>query len=205
MKLIWLSCIVLLLLSGSACSVIIKPGVIFLVENARYQVSNPMNFEEITIDDEYIIFNDTGFFIDSENNITITLVYLSDIDEGKVLEFYANTTGLVWFNLSGFVEAVYDIKRNGQTIATVNGNVFGFISFSNNVWSNQLFEIYLVELIPDWDVNIDHSCNLLDLINIVFYYGMVGIPGWIRQDVDNNGIVQLLDLISVVNHYGETW
>ncbi len=108
-----------------------------------------MNFDIITIDSFYIIFNNTGFYITSENDISISLVYInSDIstagDGDKVLEFNADTTsGTVWFNISGFpVGNSYVIKRDGNEISTPTANSSGFISFSNNVWSLHQFEIF---------------------------------------------------------------
>ena len=68
-----------------------------------------MDFSNIEISTSYIIFNSSGFFITSEYDITITLVYLYDDIAGaedgeKILEFYATAvTGEVWFNLSGFL------------------------------------------------------------------------------------------------------
>ena len=58
---------------------------------------------------------------------------------------------------------------------------------------------------PDWDVNCDGVCNLIDFIKISNRIGQTGAPGWIREDVDNNGQIQVLDLIPVSNNYGETY
>jgi hypothetical protein len=107
-----------------------------------------MEFSLITIDSSYIIFNTTGFYITSDNDIGITLVYIhSDFSTAsnghKVLEFYATTSsGTVWFNLSGFVaQRNYTINRSGSTLATATANASGYISFSNDVWSEHLIEI----------------------------------------------------------------
>ena len=110
-----------------------------------------MIFESITIASSYIIFNDTGFYLTSGNDITITLVYInSDIsgagDGEKVLEFYGDTSaGNVVFDLSGFPAGNdYVIKRSGSSISTPTANGSGFISFTNSVWSSHLFEIFQV-------------------------------------------------------------
>lgn len=56
--------------------------------------------------------------------------------------------------------------------------------------------------VPDnWDVNMDGDVNLLDLIKIAIEYGLRGEKGWIRSDVDNNGIIDLLDFLVVGNHF----
>ena len=96
-----------------------------------------------------IIFNTTGFYVTSDNDISITLVYIDDDitgagDGDKVLEFYASTTGgNVWFNISGFpVGNDYVVNRDDITIASPTSNGSGYISFSNDVWSEHLFEIF---------------------------------------------------------------
>ena len=58
---------------------------------------------------------------------------------------------------------------------------------------------------PNWDINIDGDCNILDLVSVSNYYGQSGSNGWIRQDADNNGLIQVLDLVNLSNHYGTSW
>jgi len=58
---------------------------------------------------------------------------------------------------------------------------------------------------PNWDINLDGDCLILDLVLISNQYGQTSGNGWIREDVDNNGAVQVLDLVAVSNHYTETW
>jgi hypothetical protein len=58
---------------------------------------------------------------------------------------------------------------------------------------------------PDWDVNCDGICNLIDFIKISNHIGQNGAPGWIREDVDKNGQIQFLDLLPVSNNYGNTY
>jgi len=132
-------------------AIVISPENEFIVENETYTVNKTMEFESIIISDSYIIFNNTGFYINSDNDITITLAYLDDdiFSSGngdKVLEFYADTTGgTVSFSLSGFVAGTeYLVKRSGSLIETVTANSSGFISFENNIWSTHLFEIFKV-------------------------------------------------------------
>ena len=57
--------------------------------------------------------------------------------------------------------------------------------------------------VPDYDVNSDGSCNVLDFVLIANRLGNSGSPGWIREDVDNNGIIDILDILVVSNNYGE--
>ncbi|MCK5031261.1 MAG: hypothetical protein KAR64_07330, partial [Thermoplasmatales archaeon] len=121
----------------------------FIVENETYSTNQAMHFNSIAIASSYIIFNTTGFYVTSDNDISITLVYIDDDitgagDGDKVLEFYASTvSGNVWFSLSGFVAGrIYTVNRGSFTISTPMADGFGYISFSNNVWSEHLFEVF---------------------------------------------------------------
>jgi hypothetical protein len=68
-----------------------------------------------------------------------------------------------------------------------------------------LLQIPLVSSeIPDYDVNCDGSCNIIDFVLIANVIGQSGYPGWIREDVDKNGIINILDIIIVSNNYGES-
>jgi len=138
-------------ISFRVSAVTINPGFYFSIGNENYTVNQTMNFENITISSSYIIFNDTGFYVSSGNDITITLVYINDDIAGagdgeKVLEFYGDTiVGTVWFNLSGFPAGNdYVVDRSSISIATPTANGSSFISFTNSVWSSQLFEIFQV-------------------------------------------------------------
>jgi len=145
--------ILILIVSGTSSLLFLRTGPIdvihFIVGNETYIKYQTMNFNRITIDSSYIIFNSTGFYVTSGNDIDITLVYIHDDiagagDGDKVLEFYASTTGgNVWFNISGFpVGNDYVVNRDDIAIASPTANGSGYISFSNDVWSEQLFEIF---------------------------------------------------------------
>jgi len=73
-------------------------------------------------------------------------------------------------------------------------------SGNSNRSSNNYFS-----LPPNWDINNDGVCSVLDQVMVSIHYGESGTPGWIREDVDNNGHIQVLDLILISNHYGESW
>jgi len=146
---LWLALVFLLSVAVSVQAVSINPDVQFVVGNETYTVSQTMEFNSITIDSSYIVFNDTGFYVASDLDIDITLVYINDEITGarngeRVLDFYASTTGgNVWFNISGFVVGrSYMVNRSGSTIATPTANNSGFISFFSDLWSNHHFEIF---------------------------------------------------------------
>ncbi len=121
----------------------------FVVDNQTFTTNTAMDFSSVTIDSTYIKFNETGFFIDSSNEITITLSYLRSnmntaSDGENVVSFTADTTsGSVWFNISGFPAGTsYIVKRDTVNFETVTANGSGYISFSNNEWSSHTFDIY---------------------------------------------------------------
>ena len=61
---------------------------------------------------------------------------------------------------------------------------------------------------PNYEVDLDYGTRIIDfwdLVEVVKVYGDTGTPGWIREDVDNNGVVDFWDLVEVVKYYGETW
>jgi len=58
---------------------------------------------------------------------------------------------------------------------------------------------------PNWDINSDGECSILDLVLVSNQYNSIGNPGWIREDIDNNGVLNVLDINLISNHYLESW
>ncbi len=57
--------------------------------------------------------------------------------------------------------------------------------------------------IPAWDINLDGTCDLLDVVQISSIIDETGTPGWIRQDVNKDGKITIMDLMLVSQHFGE--
>ncbi len=135
----------------TSSALVIYPGMEFRVKNETYTVNTTMVFDQITISDTFIVFNETGFSVLSPNSIMITLVYIGDhipcvIYGETVVDFSASTTsGTVWLSLSGFpVNNEYLITRNAVNHSTNTANGTGVISFSTIVWDlPQRFEVFL--------------------------------------------------------------
>lgn len=147
---------ILLFLIPLCSGVLIEPGVLFEVGNQYYSVNQTLNFTNINISSSYILFNESGFYVDSANDINITLIFINSsmVTAGpgdKVMDFYADTaSGLVQFNISGFPPSTnYSVNRSGTQIDLLTSNASGFISFSNNVWSQQRFEIFQTSETPN--------------------------------------------------------
>ena len=84
-------------------------------------------------------------------------------------------------------------------------------SYSYYIWANDTSDNQdstttdSFELPPNWDINADHDCGVLDLVLIANKFDQTGPSGWIRQDVNNDGDVSVLDLVLVANHFDEIW
>jgi len=54
----------------------------------------------------------------------------------------------------------------------------------------------------DWDVNYDGLVDAGDIETVGLRWGETGVPGWIKEDVNNDGIVDGLDTTDISEHYG---
>jgi hypothetical protein len=80
-------------------------------------------------------------------------------------------------------------------------NIWAIDTSGNPSTSN----VYDFAMPPNWDIDMNGVCNILDLTLISNNYGEQGQNGWLREDIDNNGIIQVLDLAMISAHYYETW
>jgi hypothetical protein len=58
-----------------------------------------------------------------------------------------------------------------------------------------------VTVCPDWDVNLDLSVNVLDMILLGQQWGESGAAHWIREDVSRDGAINVLDMILIGQHW----
>lgn len=63
----------------------------------------------------------------------------------------------------------------------------------------------VIKTAKPWDVNKDCSINFLDFIRLAVSYGQHGTPGWIHEDVNHDGVINIRDFVAVSNHFGETY
>lgn len=77
-----------------------------------------------------------------------------------------------------------------------------FIDFDNYSNCSEILEYVLT---PNWDINFDCVITVIDLILISNHFNEQGAPGWIREDVDNNGHIEVLDVVLAANHYNDCW
>jgi C1A family cysteine protease len=58
-----------------------------------------------------------------------------------------------------------------------------------------------VTVCPDWDVNLDESINILDMILLGQWWGESGAAHWIPEDVNRDGTIDVLDMILIGQHW----
>jgi len=85
------------------------------------------------------------------------------------------------------------------------GNYSYQIKASDTNGNVKFSDSYTFLMPPNWDINNDGECSILDLVLVSNQYNEIGPLGWIREDVDNNGEINVLDFTLLVNHYGENW
>jgi len=85
------------------------------------------------------------------------------------------------------------------------GNYSYHIRTSDTHGNINTSNVVLFSILPNWDINEDGYCTILDFVLVSNRYYENGDNGWIREDVDNNGIISLSDMIYISNHYGQYW
>lgn len=135
-------------------------------------------------------------------NITATVTGNSEVNTVMINVSCPNGSS---FNVSMNAIESNTYYYNTSTIFSNHGD-FNYFIWANDTNGNQSTStVYDFSMPPNWDINKDRQCTILDLILISNHYGETGQNGWIREDVDNNGIIQMLDLVLVSEHYYETW
>jgi hypothetical protein len=110
-----------------------------------------------------------------------------------------------WNNVTMTSKTSGKYYYRSTTAFSTAGNYSYFIwakDTSNNANSSSTV---LFSMPANWDINIDGHCTILDLVLISNHYGQSGSNGWIREDADNNGLIQVLDFVNLSNHYGASW
>jgi hypothetical protein len=135
-------------------------------------------------------------------NITTTVTSDCGIDsvfvnitkpDGSLIDLSMNAIGLNSYYL------------NSSTLLSNHGDYTYYITAKDLNGNMSKSANYDFLMPPNWDINKDRKCNILDLILISNHFNETGTNGWIREDVDNNGNIQVLDLALVALHYYELW
>lgn len=94
---------------------------------------------------------------------------------------------------------LFTAKNYGQ--ATINLTNVGVCNetmyLPNIIVSNTTFYVY-----SPYDMNVDKTIGMPDLIDVAGHYHQTGAQGWIKEDVNKDGIITLMDIIIVAVHWG---
>jgi len=110
-----------------------------------------------------------------------------------------------WNNVSMVTRSAGKYYYRSTTAFSAVGN------YSYSIWTKDTSNntnsssSVLFSMPPNWDINNDGTCDILDLVLISNHYGEIGPFGWIREDADNDGEVQVIDFVNVSNHFDESW
>jgi hypothetical protein len=102
-------------------------------------------------------------------------------------------------------------QKSGSSIYYCNITLVKPSNYLYHVWADDtnnnlaISTTLMFSLPPNWDINGNGICTILDQVFISNHYGETGAFGWIREDVDNNGVINVLDIILASNHHGESW
>ena len=126
----------------------------------------------------------------------------SDVDEVFLGITYPDESYVQVSMISGAGNSYY---YQSSTMCSDYGD-YSFVISANDINNNvDTSSNYNFLMPPNWDIDMNGVCNLLDLTLISSSYGEEGQNGWMREDMDNNGIIQVLDLAIICSHYSETW
>lgn len=135
-------------------------------------------------------------------NITVSV---TDNVAVSIVELRIKNPDEVWNNVSMDMLDSDTYYYNSSTAFSSYGNYSYFI-WTVDTSENVNFSVeFVFSMPPNWDVNMDGYQNILDLVSVSNLYGQIGEMGWIREDVDNNGIIQVFDLVLISNHYALNW
>jgi hypothetical protein len=58
---------------------------------------------------------------------------------------------------------------------------------------------------PNWDINMDGVCNIIDVTLLSTKWLQGSSPGWVREDINNDGTVNIGDVSVISIHWMQTW
>ena len=136
--------------------------------------------------------------------VNVSCTVTDNVAVSQVILKIRNPSGS-WNNVSMVTRTTGKYYYRSTTAFSTAGDSSYFIwakDTSNNMISSNSVAFSMP---PNWDVNNDGQCTILDQVAISVHYSETDPHGWIREDVDNNGVINVLDLIMASNHYGESW
>lgn len=142
-----------LLTVSTADSLIVTPDIYFEAQSGgvRVHTNSTMDFSSVSVDSSLIMFNSTSFNISSPNFVNISLISLhsdtmNDSVNTVLLIFGATASANVNFAIGGFTpRQVYWVYVNGTRLRVLKSDSTGTIRFSNDDWSDKIFQVRVGE------------------------------------------------------------
>lgn len=155
------------------------------ISSIRYHSSNPMDLQPG--------FGWENISCNVTDNINVNNVAIHFIKPD-------NSTTNITMN-----RKIYSNTYYYNTTFSTYGNFFFYIlaNDTNNNYASSNISIFVIP--PNWDINNDRVGSMEDLMLASEQYGEHGSSGWIREDVDNNGTIEIFDLVLISNHYTSIW
>ena len=158
------------------------------VSNIRLDKTDP-TISSIVVTNSTPIDTDIGWV-----NISCTITdSLSGVDDSNVY-IYLDSSPLLWQKTG----------TNYYYNGTLGSGRYNYhIEATDNAGNTETTSDVPLNIAPNWDINMDGVCNINDVTGlggIATKWLQVGTPGWIRADIDNNGVVNILD-VSIISVY----
>jgi len=122
----------------------------------------------------------------------------------QTLSATGGTTPYTWTIASGTLPKGLSLSSSGVSSGiptTAGGLTYVTFQVVDSTSASATKAISITILYSVWDVNMDGTVNVLDIILINQHLGETWSPGWIREDVNNDGVINVLDTILVGQHF----
>jgi hypothetical protein len=124
----------------------------------------------------------------------------------QTLAVTGDTAPYTWTIASGTLPAGLSLSSSGVISGTptvAGGPTSITFQVTDGTSATATKTLSITVAYADWDVNMDGSINVLDMISVGQHWGETGSPAWIRQDINADGVVNVLDNIVVGQHWTE--
>jgi len=133
-------------------------------------------------------------------NITATVTDDVEVNEVRINITYPDmhTENISMINASG---GVYYYNTTFTNVGSYS--YFIWVNDTNNI--SKISGIYLYTKPPNWDINMDGICNIIDVSMVSAKWLQMGAPGWVREDINNDGTVNIVDISMLSTYWLHTW
>jgi Putative Ig domain len=169
----------------------LEPIICYALDSSPLQII----FYEYTVPTPPIVFN-----TQSLPGVTGGIQYSQTISAS------GGTGNFSWAIASGALPA--GLALNGDVISgtpTAAGKADFNIGVKDDAGNTATQALSITVTAPVWDIVGNHICNVQDLITVGNDMGEHGAPGWVPEDVNQDGVVNVLDLIYIGNFIGQSW